>query len=114
MSQIDTPTDRLELPAEVCAELLSSRRRCRLLVTLAEGGEAAVVDLAAQLAAAEWGTEPGAVNELERQELRREIFDRHLPKLTATGVVEYDSLLGKLRLAEPAIVPDARRVLAEG
>ena len=85
MSQIDTPTDRLELPAEVCAELLSSRRRCRLLVTLAEGGEAAVVDLAAELAAAEWGTEPGAVDELERQQLRQEIFDRHLPKLTATG-----------------------------
>lgn len=113
MSKTDTPTDQVDLPAEVQKELLSSRRRCLLLTTLAEVGDVAVVDLAAQLGGGGTDSETAAAGEAAHEQIRWEIYDRHLPKLTATGVVEYDSQLGKLRLAEPAIVPAARRALGE-
>jgi len=106
-------TDQLHLPAPVQAELLSSHRRCLLLVTLAEVEEATVDDLAVRISAAERGIDPGAVDDAQRVSIRDEIFELHLPKLTATEVVEYDSLLGKVRLLEPAIAARARAVLSE-
>jgi hypothetical protein len=112
MNSTETLTDQLGLPAAVVTELLSSRRRCLLVLTLAQQGESAVVDLAARLAA-DAEREPAAVDETQTERIRQEIYDHHLPKLTATGIVEYDSVLGKVRLAEPAIVPAARRVLKQ-
>lgn len=113
MNQADTPADQLDLPAAVQAELLSSRRRCLLLVTLAEVEEATIGDLAVRIRANERGIDPGAVDDGEGASVRDEIFEVHLPKLTATEIVEYDSLLGKARLLEPAIVPRARDALSE-
>jgi hypothetical protein len=112
MNQADTPADGLHLPAPVQAELLSSHRRCLLLVTLAEVGEATVDDLAGRISAAERGIDPGAVDDAERASVCDEIFESHLPKLTATETVEYDSLLGKVRLLEPAIASRAEDVLS--
>ncbi|MFC6721952.1 DUF7344 domain-containing protein [Halobacteriaceae archaeon SHR40] len=111
MNQTDTPAEQLNLPAAVQAELLSARRRCLLLVVLAEGGPATVDDLAVRIRANERGIDPEDVDDAERASARDEIFERHLPKLTATELVEYDSLLGKVRLAEPAIVSLAREEL---
>lgn len=113
MNQADTPADQLDLPAPVQAELLSSRRRCLLLVTLAEVEEATVDDLAGRISAAEHGIDPGAVDDAERVSICDEIFEVHLPKLTATEIVEYDSLLGKVRLLEPAIASRAQAALSE-
>lgn len=113
MNQADTPADQLDLPAAVQAELLSSRRRCLLLVTLAEGGATTVDDLAVRIRATEHGIDPEDVDDAERASVRDEIFELHLPKLTATEIVEYDSLLGKVRLLEPAIVSRAREELSE-
>jgi hypothetical protein len=113
MNQADTSADQLDLPAAVQAELLSSRRRCLLLVTLAEVGEATVDALAVRISAAEHWIDPEAVDDAERASICDEIFESHLPKLTATEIVEYDSLLGKVRLLEPAIVPRAREELPE-
>ena len=108
MNQPDPPAEQLDLPAGVQAELLCSRRRCLLLVTLAETGPATVDDLAVSIRAAERGIDPEQVDDTERSSVREEIFESHLPKLTATEIVEYDSQLGKVRLVEPAIVSRAR------
>jgi hypothetical protein len=33
-----------------------------------------------------------------------ELYTEHIPKLTATGVVTYDSMKGAVELAQPGIV----------
>lgn len=113
MNQTDTSADGLDLPAAVQSELLSSHRRCLLLATLAETGPVTVDELAARIRASERDLDPGQVEESERALVRDDIYESHLPKLTATEIVEYDSLLGKVRLAKPAIVPRARELLSE-
>lgn len=99
----------LGIPRSVQEDLLSSRRRCQLLIALdVAGGEAAVTTLAAEIYAA--GSEPSSttIDPAELDSLRSEIYEYHLPKLTVTGIVEYDSLLGKVRLQRPGIIENAR------
>jgi len=103
------PTDRTErLPADAVADLLASDCRRRALSVLANAQEPiAVTDLARRVAALEGHTEPSDVADADstdvdtgkRDRLRREIYQRHLPKLTATEVVTYDSLVETVELA---------------
>jgi hypothetical protein len=87
------------LPDRVVADLLSSDRRRRLLTCLEDhGGRLPVTDLAAAVAAREAGVESEAVDPERHRTVREEIYERHLPKLTATGVVEFDSMRGTLTL----------------
>lgn len=100
------------IPEPVIADLLDSRRRCLLLDQLAAtGGEAVVGDLAVAVRAAETGRAPEEVGAEERQELREELFECHLPKFTATGVIEYDSMLDTIRLVAPEFAFRATRKL---
>jgi hypothetical protein len=102
MSSTDTNGDTRGIPQAVTDDLLRSRRRCRFVTALAAaGGEAIVADLVAALCAAE-----GAGGDCAAVE--REIYERDLPKLTATGVVEYDSMLERVRLTESALAKQAR------
>lgn len=89
------------LPEHVVADLLSARRRRHLLACLEDaGGPVPVTDLAAAVAAREDDTDPGAVGPERHRNVRAEIYERHLPKLTATGVVEFDSMRGTVSLKE--------------
>jgi len=77
------------LPAAVIEGLVAEPRRRTLLGALIDhGGAVPVDDLAAQLA------ESAAPSRAERRVARTEIYQEHLPKLTATGVVGFDSVLG--------------------
>ncbi|AQL43901.1 hypothetical protein BV210_14840 [Halorientalis sp. IM1011] len=74
-----------ELPPHVVDGLLASRRRRRSLRLLREAEEPVVVgDLAERLAG----------SEADPRRVRAELYQCHLPRLTATGVVAFDSLLG--------------------
>jgi hypothetical protein len=76
------------LPPGVVEELLKSpRRRAVLRVLVDRDGPVPVNDLARAL------TDDGA-SRAERRATRTEIYQEHLPKLTATGVVSFDSMLG--------------------
>lgn len=87
------------LPDQVVSDLLSSDRRRRLLGCLEDnGGCLPVTDLAAAVAAREAGTDVEAVDPDRHEAIRVEIYGRHLPKLTATGVVEFDSMRGTVTL----------------
>jgi hypothetical protein len=98
-----------ELPRGVVDDLLGDERRQVLLVCLrAQGGRMIVGDLAAHVHAREAGTEPETVGAESRHTVREEIFQHHLPKLTATGVVTYDSMLGVIELEKPSIAERAR------
>jgi hypothetical protein len=97
------------LPERVVADLLASDRRRRLLDCLADhGGSLPLTDLAAAVAAREAGTDIETVDPERHQAVRGEIYERHLPKLTATGVVEFDSMRGTVTLSGPELAEEGR------
>lgn len=103
MSSLNSPGPR-DVPEAVRSDLFASDRRCRLLRALATaGGEASVCDLATRIQTAESVDDTDAV--------RYDLYDRHLSKLVATGVVEYDSTLDKLKLLDADAAQTASRTL---
>ncbi|PSP46741.1 hypothetical protein BRC69_02705 [Halobacteriales archaeon QH_6_66_25] len=67
----------------------------------------------AAISAAEEGCDPSAVDDRTRTEIRAELFQQDIPKLAATGVVEYDSMLDKLRLQSSEVASHAASALTE-
>ena len=114
MSPQQSPTGSAAVPEDVIGELLDSRRRCLLIDHLArEDGGVVVEDLVAAICAAEEGCDPSAVDDRTRTEIRTELFQQDIPKLAATGVVEYDSMLDKLRLQSSEVASHAASALTE-
>jgi hypothetical protein len=94
-----------DLPGEVVADILSADRRRVMLRVLAEAEESVIVeDLAAAVAAREGETDLGSVDPETRRAVRDGIYDRHLPKLLATGVVEFDSMRCAVRLVDESVL----------
>jgi len=84
------------LPEEVWEEVLDSDRRRWLLAQLvARETPIPVTDLAAEIAR----LEEGRADADSVGAIRTDLFQRHLPKLNATGIVRYDSKLGTVELA---------------
>lgn len=101
-------SDALRLPDGVVADILAADRRRLALEQLAAADDQVVVgDLAAAIAASEQGIDPDAVDERTREAVHDDLYERHLPKLTATETVSYNSMLGTV-----AISPLGERVLA--
>lgn len=95
-----------DLPGDVVEDILASERRRAMLSCLADsGGKVAVNDLAAAVCTGD-DTTPGSVDSGALQSARREIYDRHLPKLTATGVVEYDSMREAVELVDEGMAQE--------
>jgi len=93
-------------------DVFASQRRCRLLRALAAaGGDASVRDLAAGIRTQETGRCADEIDPEIIDQLRYEIYDQHLPKLAATGIVEYDSTLDKLRLLDSTVRQKVGRAL---
>ena len=114
MSSSGESADHSTVPEEVVADLLDSRRRCHLLAQLAASdGEALVEDLVAAVGAAEQNCGPSELDESTLGEVREEVFERHVPKLTAIGVVEYDSMLDRLQLETPEVASRAAEELTD-
>ena len=114
MASTEHPTDCPGVPQAVDDDLLSSQRRCRMVTALAAAGDAVVVeDLATAVLAAEKKADAGALDSDDCRSAAEDIFEHHLPKLTAIGLVEYDSMLGTVRLTEPALARLAQRRLAQ-
>ena len=91
------PTERL--PDEVVADLLADDRCRQALAVLVTAEDAlAVDDLARSMLARERDVEPAAVDDEAAATLREELFQCSLPRLTPTGLVEYDSMLGTVAL----------------
>jgi len=110
MTTGNTRQDQSELPDAVVDDILDSGRRRLALEILAGQDEPIVIDdLAAAVWARERGCEPTAVSREQRRTVRDEFFAEDLPKLTATGVVDYDSMVGTLSLTAGARVIDRLR-----
>ncbi len=100
-----TSSDTGGLPSAVIDDLLSAEHRRLALSILADRGEPMVVEsLAAAVVAAREDCPEAAVSEAARQSMADELYADHIPKLTATGVVTYDSMKGAVELARPGIV----------
>jgi len=92
---------RTRLPPTVIDDILDSSRRRELLTCLiADEDPIAVTDLATELAETDAFARPDGSTPA-RQTVRTELYQDHLPKLTATGVVEFDSVLGTVEFTGP-------------
>lgn len=99
------------LPAAVVEELLASPARQRILVHLHNMDRPVAVDDLAEVVAT--GDHTGDAATAKRRQARWEIYQTHLPKLTATGTVAFDSVLGTIELTGcPAVVARLERVTA--
>lgn len=102
----DTRPQEPEIPTEVLEDVLSAPRRRLVVRTLAERDRpVALSDVAAAVCAGERGTSPSTVPVEDCRAVREDIYQHHLPKLTATGLVEFDSMRGTLQLG-PVDVAD--------
>ena len=102
MATGETERDQSDrLPDAVVADILASdRRRSALAILAAEDEPMVIDDLAAAVRAREEDTPPTALSPEERRTARDDFFAEPLPKLTATGVVDYDSMVGTVTLRD--------------
>ncbi|MFC6973622.1 hypothetical protein ACFQL1_01415 [Halomicroarcula sp. GCM10025709] len=95
-----------QLPDHVVEELWADEHCRRALEVLRDRERPVIVaDLAAAVLAAERDGAPATVDDEAVQALRTELYERHIPKLTATGIVAYDSLKGTVELRRPDVLP---------
>jgi hypothetical protein len=97
------------LPPGVVEDLLSDDSRRRALAVLdSRDGPVVVEELAAAIVATQDDCQPSAVTAADRERMAEELFTEHIPKLMATDVVEYDSMLGAVELRRPDIASQGR------
>lgn len=110
MATQNTDTDgEGALPSGVVEELRSDETRWLALEILRARDEPVVVEeLAAAIVGRREDCQLSAVSAAERDAVAEELFTEHIPKLTATGVVAYDSMLGAVELRRRGIVPQER------
>jgi hypothetical protein len=93
------PAGGKRVPDDVIERLLTSERRCHLLsVLLAADDPVPIEDLARAVAARERDATPSAVDDRVVRAVHDEIYETELPKLTAVGLVSFDSLLATVEL----------------
>ncbi|WP_254271461.1 DUF7344 domain-containing protein [Haloarcula marina] len=109
MATRSTDTRPDELPESVVADLLATEsRRAALSVLYDRGSPMVVEDLATAIVARERRVPESAVPAADRDAMREELYTEHIPKLTATGVVEYDSMVGTVELARRDVAERGR------
>jgi hypothetical protein len=97
------------LPTPVVEDLLAETNRRIALSILADADEPIVVEsLAAEVVAKRDGCAPEDVDPDAQAAMREELFTDHIPKLTATDVLEYDSMVGTVELTRPELVDEDR------
>ncbi|WP_276272131.1 DUF7344 domain-containing protein [Haloarcula litorea] len=96
------------LPDAVVSDLLDADERRIALSILADRGAMVVDDLAAAVVAARDDCAESEVSTADREAMREELYTEHVPKLTATGVVTYDSMTGTVELQRQGIVGRGR------
>ncbi len=87
------------LPPEVVDDILAAPQRRAMLECLADAEDGLVMD---DLVACVRNRE--TTDDRTRKEVRTALYDNHLPRLTATGLVSYDSMRERVTLTAPAIV----------
>lgn len=94
------------LAEETVFDVLSSQRRRYTLYYLRGVDVADVNEVARQVAAWENGVAIGDVERQQRKRVYVSLYQTHVPKLAATGVIEYDADAGTVTLGERAAAVD--------
>ena len=95
----------IDLPGDVVEDILDSQRRRTMLSCLDDHGGTLTVDrLASCVCAREQGIRMEGVTDRDRQTAYDDIYDNQLPKLTATGVVGFDSLHDSVELVRGDLI----------
>lgn len=98
-----------DLPSGVVEDLRADETRCLALEILRARDEPVVVEeLAAAIVGRREDRQTSAVTAAERDAVVEELFTEHIPKLTATGVIAYDSMLGAVELRRRGIASQGR------
>ena len=97
----NTTVPGIGLPSEIVEDILAAPRRRVVLRSLVEAEDGLVVD---ELVAEVSDREGLDRDDGTHSRVRANLYDQHIPKLTATGVVTYDSMRECVELAAPAIV----------
>ncbi|SFR32609.1 MULTISPECIES: DUF7344 domain-containing protein [Halorubrum] len=100
-SEVPSPADE-DGPSrdEVFTALSNARRRNVIEYLNTNGSEARVRDIAEQLAAWENGVEIPEVTYKQRKRVYTALHQSHLPKLAASGFIDYESDRGLVSLTE--------------
>ncbi|MUW14679.1 hypothetical protein GJ633_08370 [Halorubrum sp. CBA1125] len=96
-----TETRENGLSQDALFSLLSNPRRRFILQYLNRTGETIQLqDLATEVAAWENETEPENLTGKQRKRLYVSLYQTHIPKLEAAGIVDYDGDTGEIRLTD--------------
>ena len=99
----DAGGDGPHLTQDVLFDLLQNeRRRLAIQCLRANGGEAALGDIAEHVAAVEQDTTVAGLASQERKRVYAALYQSHLPKLDRAGVVTYDRAAGTVGLGPAA------------
>jgi DNA-binding transcriptional ArsR family regulator len=95
--------ERVRLPEAVVDDLLADPRRRVLLRSLHEhDGPVTVTQLAEDIIVNEKSVSFEDISRSECQRVSQDLYERHLPKLTATAVVRYNSRQASIELDDAA------------
>jgi hypothetical protein len=90
-----------QLSQDLIFDILSSPRRRYVLYYLrTHGGRAEVTELAKQVAAWEYETDPADLDSQQQKRVYVSLYQTHLPKLSDVGVIEYDTDAGVVELTD--------------
>lgn len=101
-------SDSATLDADEIFEILSSQRRRMVLYYLRQNDQTGTMkDLARQIAAWENDVPIEDLTSQQRKRVYVSLYQTHLPKLADTGLIDYDSDAGDVRLTDRATDMDA-------
>lgn len=94
----DELDDGVDRSLDTVFHLLGDRRRRHVLACLAESeGELTLTELAEEVAAREGQASPGEVPDEDCRSVRLALHHNHVPRLAASGALEYDRDRGLVR-----------------
>lgn len=85
-----TPSGTSRDDSVVESVYIADTRRRNLLRYLSVRSPAAITDVAEQLAAWQYQTEPEEITAARRERVQRRLLDTQIPRLRACGLVDYD------------------------
>lgn len=96
-------TRQTQLSQDLIFDILSSpRRRYMLYYLRTHGGHAEVTELAKQVAAWEYETDPSQLDDQQQKRVYVSLYQTHIPKLDDVGIISYDKDAGVVELTDRA------------
>lgn len=101
----ETAANGGRVPLTALFSAMGDQRRRYLLYYLLDHDPAEVDELTTQVCAWEHGATVDEVNDEDRRDVRISLHHNHLPKLAASGIIDYDQRSGTIRFHhQPEII----------